>query len=242
MWCPSACLTRFEFLAHPASVAITPHCAVRPVVHLSVHLFTLQLKPTIIHSKSLFPLVLSCYSALFIIFVLGFFNSLSSLICNEKKNFFLETPAIVLIVQLYMLVLGISAHISVFFAVFSAASLYGRTVSGTDAVSRWWCALVTVAVHWLTGDAPAAERLYARLDSLPAALEKSRDPLVRSVYMAYRARRAEGGGEGWVRQCDRAGQLLAASLAGRDDGGGGGSDITTVRVPAGTRTHAHNCF
>ena len=45
------------------------------------------------------------------------------------------------------------------------------TVSGPDPVAKWWCSMVSVAVHWLLGDDTAAERLYSGMDYLPQQLQ-----------------------------------------------------------------------
>ncbi|ESN99156.1 hypothetical protein HELRODRAFT_107185 [Helobdella robusta] len=58
-----------------------------------------------------------------------------------------------------------------------------------DDLSKWWSSLLAVAAHWLNEEEQYAERFYSVVDTLPKFLQKSSDPLVRSVYMAFRARR-----------------------------------------------------
>jgi len=90
-----------------------------------------------------------------------------------------------------------------------------------DEVARWWAAVISLAAYWLTGDDEAAHRLYPTVDALPKQLYNNDEPLARSVYLAYKARKTffTGGTAACprhvscIRQCDRAGELLRESLS-----------------------------
>ncbi|KAK3100385.1 hypothetical protein FSP39_019112 [Pinctada imbricata] len=89
-------------------------------------------------------------------------------------------------------------------------------IAGSDEVARWWAAIITVAIHWLTGDDENAENHYIICDSFPQKLQKSDDPLPKAVLVAFRARRNlitnSHNASHCIRQCDRAGRMLRESL------------------------------
>ncbi len=62
-------------------------------------------------------------------------------------------------------------------------------VSGADPVSKWWCNIVFVAVHWLLGDETAAERLYSAVECLPQQLQSTEDALPKAAQLAFKARK-----------------------------------------------------
>jgi len=94
--------------------------------------------------------------------------------------------------------------------------------TGIDEVSRWWSAIVSVGAHWLTGNDAAAERLYPLVDIFPKQLAETDDPLPRSVFLAFKARKnfltgsKTMGNYSCIKQCNRAGELLRDSLNLKD--------------------------
>jgi len=91
---------------------------------------------------------------------------------------------------------------------------YGKV----DDVARWWGSIVSVAAFWLQGDDQSAEDLYSTIDAFPVHLQSVDEPLARSTYLAYRARRTFLNGKkimchaSCIKQCDAAGELLRNSL------------------------------
>lgn len=87
---------------------------------------------------------------------------------------------------------------------------------GIDEKSKWWCALLSVAAHWLNEEDQYAERFYSVLDSLPISFQDSNDPLVKSIYLAFKARRnclLDSRIYQNCRQlCNRAGEFLRESM------------------------------
>ncbi|KAG8226034.1 hypothetical protein J437_LFUL004155 [Ladona fulva] len=87
---------------------------------------------------------------------------------------------------------------------------------GADEIAHWWASVVSVAAYWLLGEeGELAERLYARIELLPEALEKLNDPLPRALLLAFRAHRAllsrpsrGTSSRAVLRLCNSAGQLL----------------------------------
>lgn len=88
--------------------------------------------------------------------------------------------------------------------------------TGTDEVARWWSAIITVGMFWLTSDEESAEKIYFQCDAFPRKLQQCDDPLPKALLVAFRARRNVIKGchstSHYIRQCDRAGRLLRESL------------------------------
>ncbi|GLG96286.1 uncharacterized protein GBIM_03088 [Gryllus bimaculatus] len=96
--------------------------------------------------------------------------------------------------------------------------------SFVDETAHWWSAVLGTAAYWLLGEYNQAERLYARVEALPEALEKLNDPLPKAIIAAFRGRRASLGllkprrssltanNKTVLRLCNTAGQLLDDSL------------------------------
>ncbi|XP_052078651.1 sterol regulatory element-binding protein 1-like isoform X2 [Mytilus californianus] len=86
----------------------------------------------------------------------------------------------------------------------------------TDNISKWWSAIITVAIFWLSGDEDNAERSYSQCDTFPRKLQQSDDPLPKALLVAFRAKRNvlrdSHSSSHYIRQCDRAGRLLRESL------------------------------
>nr|QGX48188.1 SREBP [Sinonovacula constricta] len=93
-----------------------------------------------------------------------------------------------------------------------------QCVPELDELSAWWASVISVAAYWLIGDDESAEKNYAIVDSFPASLHRSDDPLPKAVLVAFRARRnfmtgaAGSSSYSVIRLCDRAGRLLRESL------------------------------
>uniref|UniRef100_T1JCH3 BHLH domain-containing protein n=1 Tax=Strigamia maritima TaxID=126957 RepID=T1JCH3_STRMM len=94
----------------------------------------------------------------------------------------------------------------------------GSLKSGTDEVAQWWAAVIGVAAYWLLGEDEQAERLYPIVESLPPLLEHAKDPLMRAILVAFKARRvylSQSGARNnlaCLKLCDRAGLLLRDSI------------------------------
>ncbi|XP_014664603.1 PREDICTED: sterol regulatory element-binding protein 1-like isoform X2 [Priapulus caudatus] len=105
--------------------------------------------------------------------------------------------------------------------------------TGSDEVSKWWASVLGVAAYWLLGDEESAQRLYPIVDSLPAHLHETINPLPRSVHMAFKARRivlTAKKGQCYINslnKCNTAGKMLADSLSYTSHDKGG-PDITTA--------------
>jgi hypothetical protein len=92
-----------------------------------------------------------------------------------------------------------------------------------DELAHWWSGVVGVAAYWLLGEDSQAERLYARVETLPECLNEMTDPLPRAVLAAFRSRRASlnlgrrrpgnnPSNKTILRWCNMAGQYLEDSL------------------------------
>jgi sterol regulatory element-binding transcription factor 1 len=109
------------------------------------------------------------------------------------------------------------------------------TRTGMDELSRWWGAVLAVAVHWLsvsegggsdeatTGTgASGVERFYQIVETIPKTLLSSDDALTKSVHMAYKARKLclHGGRQhssyNCIQLCNKAGELLREALIQAD--------------------------
>lgn len=88
-----------------------------------------------------------------------------------------------------------------------------------DDIAQWWAAMVAVSAYWLLGDDVQAERLYARVDTLPDGLAQSDEPLGKAVLAAFRLRRSYLSPrstfvtvQSLLKMCDAASKLLLDSL------------------------------
>ncbi|XP_063415532.1 sterol regulatory element-binding protein 1-like [Mytilus trossulus] len=98
----------------------------------------------------------------------------------------------------------------------SSTQLTGESCTQTDNISKWWSAIITVGIFWLSGDEDNAERSYSQCDTFPRQLQQSDDPLPKALLVAFRAKRNvlidSHSSSHYIRQCDRAGRLLRESL------------------------------
>lgn len=87
-----------------------------------------------------------------------------------------------------------------------------------DEVAHWWSTVLAVACNWLLGEDTTAENLYSKLENIPEVLHSVTDPLPKSVFAAFMARRTfisnrcQVSQKVILRQCAVASQLLNDSL------------------------------
>lgn len=55
----------------------------------------------------------------------------------------------------------------------SSTQLTGGPCTETDNISKWWSAILTVGIFWLSGDEDNAERSYSQCDTFPRQLQQS---------------------------------------------------------------------
>ncbi|XP_053658131.1 sterol regulatory element-binding protein 2 [Anopheles marshallii] len=99
----------------------------------------------------------------------------------------------------------------------------GCSVHGTeccfDELAHWWCNLLRVAGFWLLGEDELAEALYVQVETMPATLQQTDDPLARALLLAFHARRGlitktESSVEAIFASCNASSRFLEDSLTG----------------------------
>ncbi|XP_035906803.1 sterol regulatory element-binding protein 2 [Anopheles stephensi] len=88
-----------------------------------------------------------------------------------------------------------------------------------DELAHWWCNLLRVAGFWLLGEDELAEAMYVQVETVPAALHQTEDPLPRALLLAFHAKRGlinktESSVEMIFANCNASSRFLEDSLTG----------------------------
>lgn len=64
-------------------------------------------------------------------------------------------------------------------SIFTSSSIYSFDFiwllysTGVDEAAKWWSAMISVAMYWLSGDEENSERCYSQCDAFPRSLQQS---------------------------------------------------------------------
>ncbi|EEB11877.1 sterol regulatory element-binding protein, putative [Pediculus humanus corporis] len=96
---------------------------------------------------------------------------------------------------------------------------FDNDINYEDEIAHWWASAVGVATYWLLGEEEEANKLYTKLENIPAFLANNQDTLPKALLAAFRIKLNEllkSDNESdkiqLIKYCKIAGQLLDDSL------------------------------